>query len=70
MAEEGGGGEGEIEQRVLDTPDRDRDPSASTLTRPKADCPHTRIEKGARPKETVQSVTDLWVNKTGWTFGA
>ena len=51
--------EGQLEQRVLDTPDRDRDLSASALTRSKADCPHTGVENGARPKGTGLSVTTV-----------
>ena len=50
--------EDQLEQLVRDTPDRDRDPSASVLTRPKADRPHTGVENGARPKGTERSVTE------------
>ena len=60
MADEGV--EGQIEQRVLYTPDRHRDLSASTLTRPKADCPHTGVENGARPKGAGLSVTLYRIN--------
>ena len=55
MADEGV--EGQIEQRVLDTPGRVRDLSASALTRQKADFVHTGVENGARPKGSGQSVT-------------
>ena len=54
-----GEAEDQLEQLVRDTPDRDRDPSALVLTRLKADCPHTGVENGARPKGTGLSVTVL-----------
>ena len=49
--------EGEHEQSIRDTPDRDRDPSASALTRLKDDRAHAGIENGTRPIGTGQSVT-------------
>ena len=55
MADEGV--EGELEQSVRDTPDRDRDPSAPALTKLRADCSHAGVEDGARPRGTGQSVT-------------
>ena len=56
MADEGT--EGDIEQQfVRDTPDRDRDLSASALAQPKVDRSHAGAENGARPKGTGLSVT-------------
>ena len=56
MADEGTGGN--IEQQfVRDTPDRDRDLSASASAQPKVDRSHAGAENGARPKGTGLSVT-------------
>ena len=57
--------EGEHVQSIRDTPDRDRDPSASALTRLKDDRAHAGVENGARPKEIGQSVTVIMAHRLG-----